>query len=144
MGGAAMGGAALSGAGSTAGAGSVDGAGAASGAAANSGVPTGEAVVTAEMKAPGGGTILAGSIAASLESMQEIFQGFDAASMLLMLMIMQAMKEEDGESGGVGMGFLLGMAVAGSLSQQDGSGAEMGGAVEATSGGAGANLDVSA
>jgi hypothetical protein len=121
-----MGGAALGGAGSTAGAGSVDGAGAASGAAANSGVPTGETVVTPEMEAPGGGKILAGSIAVSLESLQELFQGFDAASIMLMMMIMMAAEQSDEEQGGAGMGFLLGMAVAGSLSQQDGSGTETG------------------
>ncbi len=132
------------GAGSTVGAGSVDGAGAASGAAANSGVPTGETVVTPEMEAPGGGKILAGSIAVSLESLQELFQGFDAASIMLMMMIMMAAEQSDEEQGGAGMGFLLGMAVAGSLSQQDGSGNETGGAVEASSAGTGANLDVSA
>jgi hypothetical protein len=63
---------------------------------------------------------------------------------MLMMMIMMAAEQSDEEQGGAGMGFLLGMAVAGSLSQQDGSGTETGGAVEASSAGTGANLDVSA
>jgi hypothetical protein len=53
------------------------------------------------------------------------------------------MEQSDEDSGGSGMEFLLGMAVAGSLAQQSGAGAEMGGAVEAAAGSSGANLDVS-